>query len=62
MNQTKAHNINYEVIIFSINEKSQSPTSKTHINCLTASAVPWNHFFPASPGVWVAAKTCLPFY
>ena len=31
--------------------KLQKPTSKTHINCLTASAVPWNHFCPASPGV-----------
>lgn len=30
------------------------------MNCLTASAVPWNHFLPASPGVCVAAKTCLP--
>lgn len=34
-------------------------TSKTQINCLTASAVPWNHCIPASPGVWVAARTCM---
>lgn len=33
-------------------------TSKTQVNCRTASAVPWNHRLPASPGVWVAAKTC----
>lgn len=26
-------------------------TSNTHINRRTASAVPWNHLLPASPGV-----------
>lgn len=34
-----------------------SHTSNNQMNCLTASAVPWNHFFPDSPGVWVAANT-----
>lgn len=29
------------------------------MNCLTASAVPWNQVFPVSPGVRVAAKTYL---
>lgn len=33
-------------------------TSNTHINCLTASAVPWNQFIPFSPDVWVAASSC----
>lgn len=37
-------------------------TSKSQWNCLTASAVPRNHLFPASPGVWVAAKTCVTIY
>lgn len=32
-------------------------TSNSHRNCLTASAVPWNHRFPDSPVVWVAAST-----
>ena len=32
-------------------------SSKTHINCLTTSVVPWNHFCPASPSVCVAART-----
>lgn len=36
---------------------STTHTSKSQWNCLTASAVPWNHFLPASPGVWVAART-----
>lgn len=33
-------------------------TSNNHKYCRTASAVPWNHSLPPSPGVWVAAKTC----
>ena len=47
--QMNSWNVIYDVV----------PTSNTQVNCLTASAVPWNQFMPASPGVCVAAKTCL---